>query len=304
MLGIVFSFVTQSFKFNKLQKFAIPAIAISLATSYSILLYLDIVHTDFLILDSFSKILPIEQQFGPRIMFHSNFSQVTSDIFPAAIVVVFYSLYFLWFYLGFKSFRNVTAPHEPTPKGSAMTASLMRIGGLLVFASAGMMLFFFIMIPLDKAAIGDALGAKAPEEFQNKEAAVAGYMARSDSKFKSFSDSLCNPDKIGIESFPQARVDRDSGILVLLNELSGIQVGGIPSPSPSDATLGSNSGISIQDIRVMCDSREFIGSEILFVFVNISAWMFLIAFFMLSTQQIVRSSYWNYGKNENKGDRF
>lgn len=300
MLGIVFSFVIQTFKLNKGQKFVISAIAISLATSYSILLYLDIVHTDFLILDSFAKILPIEQQFGPRIMFHSNFSEVTSDAFPTTVVVVFYCLYFLWFYLGFKSFKNVTAPHEPTPRGSPTTASLMRIGGLLVFASAGMMLFFFIMIPLDKVVIGDALGAKAPQEIQNQEAAVEGYMGRLDAKFISFTDSLCNPDKVEIESFPQVRVERDSAIIILLNEMSGMQVGGIPSSASPTNSQASTNGISIQDVRAMCDARELVGAEVLFIFVNISTWMFLIAFFMLSTPQVLRSKYWNYGRDDNE----
>ena len=103
MLGVVFSFFTKGFQFSKQVTFAISATAICLATLYSILLYLDWIHTDFLILDSFAKILPIEQQYGPRIMFHSNASEVTRDVFPVPVVVIFYALYFLWFYLGFKT---------------------------------------------------------------------------------------------------------------------------------------------------------------------------------------------------------
>src|SRR5207247_1877398 len=108
MLGIIFSFIAKMLNLDKTKTFYLAATAISLATCYSVLLYLDVVRTDFLILDSFARILPIEQQFGPRIMFHSNDSGVTRDIFPVAIVTIFYALYFVWFYLGFKSLRNIT----------------------------------------------------------------------------------------------------------------------------------------------------------------------------------------------------
>ena len=98
MLGIIFSFLAKAFRLNKGLTFAVSAIAISLATIYSILLYLNVATTDFLILDTFAKFLPIEQQFGPRIMFHSNATDVTKESFPQWVAAIFYALYFAWFY--------------------------------------------------------------------------------------------------------------------------------------------------------------------------------------------------------------
>lgn len=279
MLGLIFSFLTKGFKFHKNTTFAISAIAISLATTYSILLYLKVVPTDFLILDTFARFLPIEQQFGPRIMFHSNATDVTKELFPPGVVVLFYALYFVWFYLGFKSARNVIEPHEPTPSENPAAALYKRIGGLLIFISAGMMLFFFIMIPLDVVAIGDALGGKSA--LQDKEAAIKGYMGRSDALFSHYSNALCNPDKIGVEQDPPVLSDRDSNIINVANELG--------------------SSVTKEDIRLMCQSRESVGENMIFVFVNISTWMFLVAIFMVTTPRINKDRFWDYENTTRSG---
>lgn len=274
MLGIIFSVITRALRFNRRRTFAISGIAISLATLYSILLYLNIVQTDFLILDTFATFLPIEQQNGPRIMFHSNATGVTKDAFPEAVVWIFYALYFLWFYLGFKSLRNVMAPEEPTPMRKPATYLYIRVGGLLVFVSAGMMLFFFIMIPLDTVAIGDALGAASDQ--QDKEAVVYGYMATSNARFSYFSDSLCNPDRISAEQVPPRDVDNLSAIDALVSSISSADV-------------------TQQDVIQMCQSREVVGSGIIFGFVNLSTWLFLVAIFMVCLVQPRKSAYWEYG---------
>lgn len=275
MLGVVFSFFTKGFQFSKQVTFAISGISISLATLYSILLYLDWVHTDFLILDSFTKILPIEQQFGPRIMFHSNASDVTKDLFPVPVVAIFYALYFLWFYLGFKTARQVIEPHEPTPSQNPQTKMYLRIAGLLVFVSAGMMLFFFTMIPLDEVVIGDSLGVNSGDF--NKEAIVRSYMVGPNATFKQFSDKLCNPDKLASEEAkPQPNiVPKDSNILILVNEIPNI---------------------SSNDISKMCQSREDVGENLIFVFVNLSTWMFLIAMFLVTMQSTQKNRFWEYGE--------
>jgi hypothetical protein len=275
MLGVVFSFFTKGFQFSKQVTFAISATAISLATLYSILLYLDWIHTDFLILDSFAKILPIEQQFGPRIMFHSNASEVTKDIFPVPVVMIFYALYFLWFYLGFKTARQVIEPHEPTPSHNPQTKMYMRIAGLLVFVSAGMMLFFFTMIPLDEVAIGDSLGIKSSDS--NHEAIVKSYMVGPNATFKQFSDILCNPDKLAFEANPQQIVPKNHNILLLASEIGSV---------------------SSDDIGKMCQSREDVGENLIFVFVNLSTWMFLIAMFLVTMQSAPKHSFWEYGETE------
>jgi hypothetical protein len=271
MLGLIFSFFTKKFNFTSKTTFAVSTLVISLATSYSILLYMKIVKTDFLILDTFSRILPIEQQFGPRIMFHSNATDVTKEIFPFPLVVIFYALYFLWFYLGFKTVRHIMEPNEPTPIENPTISFYINIGGLLVFVSAGMMLFFFIMIPLDRVLIGDALGARS--SLQNKEAAFKGYMANSNAKFSHFSDNLCRPEKIEMEKDPPRLVDRDSAITLVVNEL----------PTVTKA-----------DLREMCQSRENLGNNIVFIFDNISTWMFLIAIFMVTTPRIQKNGFWDY----------
>lgn len=276
MLGIIFSFLTKVFRLDKSLTFAVSAVAISLATIYSILLYLNVATTDFLILDTFAKFLPIEQQFGPRIMFHSNATDVTKESFPQWVAANFYALYFAWFYLGFKSARNVIAPEEPTPSKNPETYLYLRIGGLLVFVSAGMMLFFFTMIPLDKVAIGDALGAKS--DLQDKEAAVKGYMATSNARFARYSDLLCNPDKLGAERDPQLAVSRDSAIGILVNELP------------------PGSGVEAKDVAQMCQGREALGANIVFIFVNLSTWLFLVGVFMVSAVHVKRSRFWRYGE--------
>jgi hypothetical protein len=279
MLGIIFSVLTRSLHLSSNLTFGISATAISLATLYSILLYLNIATTDFLILDAFAKFLPIEQQYGPRIMFHSNQTGVTEESFPEVVVGIFYALYFVWFYLGFRATRNVIAPHEPTPLKNGETQQYIRIGGLLVFVSAGMMLFFFTMIPLDKVVIGDALGAKS--DMQDKEAVIKGYMATSSAKLSSFSDALCNPDKIGLEQRPPVIVSKDSAVNLLAGEVA-----------PSNPT------VSAADIMAMCESREMIGANVVFFFVNLSTWMFLIGVFMVSSAHFKRSAFWQYGKGE------
>ena len=164
MLGLFFSFLTKSLKFSSKVTFIISAIVISLATAYSLLLYLKWVVTDFLILDNLAMIFPIEQQIGPRIMLHSNATDVTKDLFPDFVIVIFYALYFVWFYLGFKTVRQILEPHEPTPLGNPQVRKNLRISGLVVFVSAGMILFFMIMIPVDEVRIGDALGANSGME--------------------------------------------------------------------------------------------------------------------------------------------
>jgi hypothetical protein len=277
MLGVVFSFFTKGFQFSKQVTFAISATSISLATLYSILLYLDWVHTDFLILDSFAKILPIEQQFGPRIMFHSNESHVTKDLFPIPVVVIFYALYFLWFYLGFRTARQIIEPHEPTPSQKPQTKMYLRIAGLLVFVSAGMMLFFFTMIPLDEVAIGDSLGMNSGDS--NKEAIVRSYMVGPNAIFKQFSDKLCNPDKLALEEAkPQQNiVSKDSNILLLANGIKNV---------------------SSNEITKMCQSREDVGENLIFVFVNLSTWMFLIAMFLVTMQSSQKHRFWEYGEAE------
>ena len=276
MLGVVFSFFTKGFQFSKQVTFAISATAICLATLYSILLYLDWIHTDFLILDSFAKILPIEQQYGPRIMFHSNASEVTRDVFPVPVVVIFYALYFLWFYLGFKTARQVIEPHEPTPTHNPQTRMYLRIAGLLVFVSAGMMLFFFTMIPLDEVAIGDSLGIKSTDS--NKEAIVKSYMVGPNAIFTQFSDKLCNPGKLALEEAkPQQKVPKNYNIVLLVNKIANV---------------------SSDDISKMCQSREDIGENLIFVFVNLSTWMFLIAMFLVTMQSAQKHSFWEYGETE------
>jgi len=207
-------------------------------------------------------------------MFHSNETGVTKDFFPIPLVIIFYALYFLWFYLGFKSARNVIEPDEPTPTGNPNTFLYIKIGGLLVFVSAGMMLFFFIMVPIDKVAIGDAFGAKSNQ--LDAEAATMGYMASPSAQFHSFSDNLCNPDKVGLEHDPPNIVSSNSGIELIHSQLPTV---------------------STSDLQKMCQARQIIGENILFIFVNISTWMFLIATFMLTTPLKKKAEYWNDGNN-------
>lgn len=277
MLGLIFSVFTKKFNFTSKSTFAICSIVISLATSYSIMLYLKIVPTDFLVLDMFAKILPIEQQYGPRIMFHSNDTGVTKEFFPFLFVVIFYALYFLWFYLGYKSMRNILEPHEPTPSGNQETVTFIRVGGLLVFVSAGMMLFFFTMIPLDEVSIGDSFGAKSA--LVDQEATLKGYMARHDAKFSTFSDNLCHPEKIAVEAeSPQVVTTRDSSFSIVIDEVS--------------------KSVTANDIEEMCQARETLGKNIIFLFVNLSTWMFLIGIFMVTTPRIIKNNLWDYENKE------
>jgi len=277
MLGLIFSFFTKGFKFKERTTLVICGIAITLATSYSILLYLKWVRTDFLILDMFAMILPIEQQVGPRIMFHSNVSDVLKETFPIPVVIIFYGLYFLWFYLGFRTARQVMQPSEPTPKGNPQTSMFIRIAGSLVLVSAGMMLFFFIMIPMDEVIIGEALGGHS--SLQEQEIRLKSYMVGlgPDNKLSYFSDELCNPDRLRIEEDPQKFVEKNSNIELLANQVDEI---------------------SIQDINEMCQARETIGNNVIFFFVNLSAWMFLIAAFMISRPLQYRNKLFDYGETQ------
>jgi len=274
MLGLIFSFITRAFKFKTNTTKVICGIAISLATSYSILLYLKVVATDFLVLDLFAKILPIEQQVGPRIMFHSNASEVVKESFPIPIVIIFYALYFLWFYLGFQTARNVIQPPEPTPSGNPQTSMYIRIGGALVFVSAGMMLFFFTMIPLDEVIIGEAFGTRS--SLEDKEIQVRANMVSLGpaNKLSYFSDELCNPDKLEVEKDTKEFVDKDSNIELLANQIQTV---------------------SVDEIKEMCQAREDVGQDLLFLFVNLSTWLFLVGIFMISRPLQSRNKYWDYG---------
>ncbi len=259
-LGLVFSIFTKKLNIGKKTTFIICTIAISLATLYSVLLYLNIVHSDFLILDNFAKFLPIEHQFGPRIMLHSNETQVTKDSFPQFIIIIFYALYFLWFYLGFKSASNVLSTGSKLNKNIEPVIPYIRIGGLFIFVIAGLMLLFFVMIPLDKVLIGDVLGAKSN---QNQEEVVKSYMKSPNAKFNHFSDQLCNPQKLGIEENPPMIVNKDTNIKILSNEISSI---------------------SVNDLRNMCDVRENLANSVIFFFIVVSTWIFLIGVYIITIQ--------------------
>jgi len=273
MLGLFFSFLTKGFNFSQRATFTISAIVITLATAYSILLYLKWVVTDFLILDNLALILPIEQQIGPRIMLHSNATDVTKDMFPDFVIVIFYVLYFVWFYLGFKTVRQVMESHEPTPLGNPQVRMNLRVTGLVVFVSAGMLLFFFTMIPIDEVKIGDALGANSG--VVDKEAIVKSYMVGPNAKFMKFSDELCNPDRLKIEEDPPILIPKNSNILILASEISSV---------------------SSDKISSMCQSREDVGKNFVFFGVNLATWMFLIAMFLVTKQSSQRHSFWKYGE--------
>jgi hypothetical protein len=125
-------------------------------------------------------------------------------------------------------------------------------------------------------AIGDALGAKS--DLQDKEAAVKGYMATSNAQFARYSDLLCNPDKLGAERDPQLAVSRDSAIGILVSDLP------------------PGSGVEAKDVTQMCQSREAVGANTVFIFVNLSTWLFLVGVFMVSAVHVKRSRFWRYGE--------
>ena len=95
--------------------------------------------------------------------------------------------------------------------------------------------------------------------------------------FTQFSDKLCNPDKLALEAKPQQKVPKNYNIMLLVNEIASV---------------------SSDDISKMCQSREDIGENLIFVFVNLSTWMFLIAMFLVTMQSAQKHSFWEYGETE------
>ena len=278
MVGILVSYFTFYFNFTTRITLIISSIVVTLTTVYSILLYLDWVHTDFLVLDTFAIFLPIEQQFGPRIMFHSNVTFVTKDSFPESIVIIFYALYFVWFYLGFKTARQIIMPREPTPTKNLEFKNYFRVIGLFVFLSAGLTLFFLVMIPLDEVRIGDSLGIASNTPY--KEALVKAHLLKNNFNINEFSNKLCNPDKLHRELVMDQRLDFDS-----VSKYENIV-------KLSDAIPN----VSKNELVDMCQAKKDAGENFIYVFVNISTWMFLISIFLITKDMKKRDYFWRYDK--------
>ncbi len=119
------------------------------STLYSVVLYLDWLPTDFIILGTLRNIFPIVLQKGSEIMFHTNATRVTKDMISPVVVAVFYVLYFVWFYLGFRSAENLsftrglrTRTLKPTIVGLDT-----KIIGLVLVVLGGLLLLYGLVIP-------------------------------------------------------------------------------------------------------------------------------------------------------------
>ncbi len=122
------------------------ALAVSIpSTLYSVILYLDLIPTDIIILQTLKYIFPIVMQRGPEIMFHTNATHATKQMISPVLVGIFYVLYFVWFYVGYKSAENLTRS-EGTARKTLFGVDL-NVTGLYVFVLGCLLMLYGLVIP-------------------------------------------------------------------------------------------------------------------------------------------------------------
>ena len=135
-----------------------------------------------------------------------------------------------------------------------------------------------VMIPLDEVRIGDSLGIASNTPY--KEALVKAHLLKNNFNINEFSNKLCNPDKLHRELVMDQRLDFDS-----VSKYENIV-------KLSDAIPN----VSKNELVDMCQAKKDAGENFIYVFVNISTWMFLISIFLITKDMKKRDYFWRYDK--------
>ena len=147
-VGALFFFISNFFQWKPRVTLAVTAVAAVLATLYSVLLYLDLIGSDFLILDNLYPFIRVIPQKGSDIMLHANVTGASKATFPPALAALFYILYPVWVYIGFSTASNLQAPREPTPTHRFGTAN-WRITGMLLFFLGSLLTLYGLAMPTE-----------------------------------------------------------------------------------------------------------------------------------------------------------